>query len=241
MSTTLNNPAPTPTPAALTPVSVVSHSSDTIANRSITTTDKNRFATALSSVEQRSKSSGSMADPASLEYNPNEISDNRAGAQIHSENHNDPQHGNGSRDNPDDRTETADGSASVSTTPFNLAVSPAGMLVEGGFPVSAAGGNSTLHGALTASSVAALIERLEARALAAGTPMTFRVLDASTGITAIQLTQHANGSWLIRLSAERSARNHLKRHLSDLESGLAAQGHRVDHVDLLDASSSKDR
>ncbi len=239
MSTTVNNPPPTTTPAyesKPTQVRALAHPPSSILQRSNTAADSERFASVLSSLKQKSEPELSKSHTGAQGHLTDEQSRSDSGSpsSTKSTSQRDPS------DELDDQSEheNTDGSPFLlasTALPVSLAT---GMAAGGGLFVSLAGGEASLQGALSASNVATLLENLQARtAAAAGGAMTFRLLDAGLGLTSMQLAQRTNGAWQIQLSAERSSRDNLKRVLEDLESGLIERGHLVDRIVLLDEST----
>ncbi len=239
MSTTVSNPPPpipTPTSASM-PMQIrsVANSSNSLLQRSNVAADGERFASAMSSLKQRVEADNPPEDTGPPEYSADEQSgpQSRSPTRTESKSESDP----GEDSNDSSEPENTDGSASWSASAVNPAGLTTGIVAGSGLLVSMAGGEASMQGALSASNVATLLENLQARTLAAGTAMTFRLVDPGFGLTSMQLARHANGAWQIQLNAERSSRDNLKRLLDDLESGLVARGHRIDRIVLLDGSA----
>ena len=239
MSTTVSNPPPSPPVSASVPTQQTrsfTNTSSTMLQRSNAAADGDVFAQTLSTLE-RSFEADSLPEDKGL---PAHVADEQSGNQSSSPTRSDSNSQSDSGEESDDHPEpdNSDGSASLSV----LAVNPAGLTAAsaaagGGLLVSMAGGEASLHGALSASKVATLMESLQARNLAAGTATTFRLVDPGFGLTSMQLARHVNGAWQIQLNAERSSRENMKRALDDLEAGLIARGHRIDRIELLDGSA----
>ncbi len=238
MSTTLGNPPPSPSPP--TPASVLTQTrsfvnpSNTTVQRSNTAADGEVFARKLSSLEQRVETDGLPEDKGSAAYTTDEQSVQQSRTPPRTESNS--QGDSGDESNASAEPENTDGLASWSSSVANSAGLTTGIVAGSGLLVSMAGGEASLQGALSATSVATLLDNLQARSVAAGTAMTFRLVDSGFGLTSMQLARHANGAWQIQLNAERSSRDNMKRYLDDLESGLIARGHSIDRIVLLDGS-----
>ena len=218
-----------------TQVRSVANPSSSMLQRSNAAADEERFSSTMSSLEQRVGAGNPPEETGPPGYSADEQSwpQSRSPTRTESNSEGDP----GEDSNDSAAPENSEGSASWSASAVNPAGLTTGIAAGGGLLVSMAGGEASMQGALSASNVATLLENLQARTAAAGTAMTFRLVDPGFGLTSMQLARHANGAWQIQLNAERSSRDNLKRLLDDLESGLVARGHRIDRIVLLDGSA----